>query len=141
MAGCFSLMALPMLKSWKARKALFTNFAEHTNHGGENVRITIEELERLAAGQGHDAETYQYHEGIETSQHVVWYQPTVASRIMDAVQRGGALNRRQIADALGVKKAPWLVEWIERLVTEGWLTRIEARTPQGAIMWIYEVRK
>jgi hypothetical protein len=104
------------------------------------ARITIEELERLAIGQGQDTGTYRHPEGIETSQHVVWYQPTVASRIMNAVQQGGALTRRQIAEAIGVKKAPWVVQRIEQLVTEGYLTRIEARTPQGVIMWIYEVR-
>jgi hypothetical protein len=104
------------------------------------ARITIEELERLAVGQGQDTGTYRHPEGIETSQHVVWYQPTVASRIMNAVQQGGALTRRQIAEAIGVKKAPWVVQRIEQLVTEGYLTRIEARTPQGVIMWIYEVR-
>jgi hypothetical protein len=106
-----------------------------------SMRLTMEELERLAAGQGPGSGTYQYHEGIETSQHLVWYQPTVRSRIMDAVQQGGALTRRQIADAIGVKKAPWVVEWIERLVAEGWLTRIESRTPQGMIVWIYEVKR
>lgn len=105
------------------------------------AQITIEELERLAVGQGPDAGTYQHHQGIETSHNLVWYQPTISARIMDAVQQGGAVTRRQIADGLGLKKTPWLVTCIERLVSEGWLTRIEARTPQGVIMWIYEVRR
>lgn len=105
------------------------------------MRLTMEELERLAVGQGSDAGTYRHHEGIETSQHVVWVQPTISSRIMHVVQQGGALTRRQIADGLGLKKTPWLVQCIERLVSEGHLTRIEARTPQGIIMWIYEVRR
>jgi hypothetical protein len=131
-----------MLNSWKARKALFRNFAKHTNHGGEIVRMSIEELERLAVGQGPDAGTYQHHDGADTSQHLVWYQPTIQSRVMDAIQQGGALmTRRQIADALGLRKTPWLVGVIEQLVSAGYLVKIEARTPQGVIMWIYEVRR
>lgn len=105
------------------------------------ARFTVEELERLAVGQGPDTDTYRYPDGIGTSQHVVWYQPTIYSRIMDAVGRGGALTRRQIANELGLKKTPWLVDRIDRLAAEGYLTRIEARTPQGIIMWVYEVRK
>ena len=105
------------------------------------MRLTMEELERLAAGQGHSLRTSRDYDGPETSRDVLWYQPTIASRIMDVVQRGGAVTRRQIADGLGLKKTPWLVQCIERLAAEGYLTRIEARTPQGVIMWIYEVRR
>lgn len=106
------------------------------------ARLTMEELERLAVGQGDDAGTYRHPEGIETSQHVIWYQPTISARVMDAVQQGGALmTRRQIANALGIKKTPWLVGVIEQLVSAGHLVKVEARTPQGVIMWLYEVRR
>ena len=105
------------------------------------ARFTMEDLERLAVGQGPDADTYRYQDGADTSQHLVWYQPTIQGRIMDVMQRGGALTRRQIAEALGLKKTPWLIDRIDRLAAEGYLTRIEARTPQGIIMWVYEVRK
>jgi hypothetical protein len=105
------------------------------------ARFTMLDLERIAAGQGSDAETCQYPDSADTSQHVVWLQPTIYSRIMDAIERGGALTRLQVARALGLKKTPWLVDRIERLAAEGHIAKIEARTPQGVIMWVYEVRK
>jgi hypothetical protein len=104
------------------------------------ARMTIAQLERLA-GQGSGTDTYRDHEDIETSQHVVWMQPTIYSRIMDVMERGGALSRLQIAQALGLKKTPWLVDRIERLAADGYIAKLESRTPQGVVMWIYEVRK
>lgn len=105
------------------------------------ARFTMQQLEQLAVGQGPDADTYRNYDGIDTSQHLIWYQPTIYSRIMHVMEQGGALTRRQIADALGLKKTPWLVDRIDRLAAEGYLARIEARTPQGMIMWLYEVKR
>lgn len=105
------------------------------------VKFTMEDLERLAVGQGQGIDTSRYPEGSETSQNVVWMQPTISARIWDVVQQGGAMTRSQIAQALGLKKTPWLVQSIERLAAEGYLNRIEGRTPQGIVMWVYEVRK
>lgn len=105
------------------------------------ARFTMEDLQRLSIGQGPDAETYQNQDSIDTSQHLVWYQPTIYSRIMDVMDGGGQLTRRQIADKLGLKKTPWLVDRIDRLVTEGHLERFEARTPQGAPVYLYEVKR
>jgi hypothetical protein len=69
-------------------------------------------------------------------------QPTIYARIMDVVIQGDrAMTRLEIARALGLKKTPWLVTAIERLATDGYLTRIESRTPQGVIMWLYEVTR
>lgn len=106
------------------------------------ARYTLEQLERLSVGQGDSINTSQYQDGAETSRHLIWMQPTVYARIMDAViQADRAVTRLEIARAMGLKKTPWLVQAIERLVTDGWLTRIESRTPQGVIMWLYEVNR
>lgn len=120
----------------------FYKFLQNTRITGVIVaRLTMEQLEQLAIGQGIDAGTSQHLEGAGTSQHLVWYQPTVYTRILDAVERGGAHTRLEIARWLGVKKTVWLVQSIEKLVTAGYLTRIEGRAPWGTIMWFYEVRK
>jgi hypothetical protein len=105
------------------------------------ARFTMSDLERIAAGQGSDAGTSQHLDSAGTSQHVIWYQPTIYSRIMDAVERGGAHTRLEIARYLGVKKSPWLVDRIERLAAEGHIVKIESRSETGTILWVYEVRK
>jgi hypothetical protein len=105
------------------------------------ARFTMQDLERLSVGQGTGIDTSRYPEGSDTSQHLVWMQPTIYARIWDAVQQGGAMTRLEIARALGVKKSPWLVQAIERLAADDYLVKIESRTPQGVVMWMYEVRK
>lgn len=106
------------------------------------ARITIEELERLAAGQGHGFRTSRDYEGPETSRDVVWYQPTIAALIMDALERAGQpMTRLEIAKAVGKKKTPWLREAIERLVESGHVNRFEGRMPWGAPVWLYEVKR
>lgn len=105
------------------------------------ARFTIEDLQRLA-GEGRSTDTSRYPDGTDTSQHLLWVVPTISARIWDAVNRsGGALTRRQIADALGLKKTPWLCQCIERLVAEGYLVRTEGRSPQGFAMYWYEVKR
>jgi hypothetical protein len=92
------------------------------------------------ARQGRDTDTYQNPEGIGTSQHLVWMQPNIYARIQDVCDRAGQpLTRLQIARALGLSKTPWLVAAIDRLANEGYLIRIEGRTPQGYLVWLYEV--
>ena len=106
------------------------------------ARYTLDQLERLAVGQGDSISTSQYQDGADTSRHLIWMQPTIYARIMDAlIQSDRAITRLEIARALGLKKTPWLVQAIERLVTDGYVTRIESRTPQGVIMWLYEVAR
>jgi hypothetical protein len=102
------------------------------------VRLTRQQLEEMER-QGRGIDTSRYQEGIDTSQHLIWMQPTIAARILDAVERAGQkITRKQIADALGLHKTPWLVSAIERLAAEGYLVRYEGRTPQGMIVWLYE---
>lgn len=102
------------------------------------MRLTRQQLEEMER-QGRGIDTSRYQEGIDTSQHLIWMQPTINARILDAVDRAAQpISRRQIADALGVKKTPWLVNAIERLAAEGYLIRYEGRTPQGMIVWLYE---
>lgn len=102
--------------------------------------FTMKQLEAMA-GQGDGADTYQNHSDTDTSRSIVWMQPTIYSRIVDVVSRGGAMTRRQIADALQLKKTPWLVTAIERLVSEGHLIKFNSVTKQGVIMCVYEVAK
>jgi hypothetical protein len=101
------------------------------------VRLTRQQLEEMEQ-QGSGTDTYRYHEGTDTSQHLIWMQPTISARILDCVERAGQpISRRQIADALGLRKTPWLVSAIERLAAAGYLIRYEGRTPQGMIVWLY----
>jgi hypothetical protein len=107
-----------------------------------SMRLTMEELERLAEGQGHSLRTSRDYDGPETSRDVVWYQPTIAALIMDALERAGQpMTRLEIARALNKKKTPWLRDAIERLVEAGEVTRFEGRMPWGAPVWLYEVRR
>lgn len=105
------------------------------------MRLTRQQLEEMEQ-QGRGVDTSQYRDGADTSRHLVWMQPTIYARIMDAVGGAGQpLTRLEIARALGLKKTPWLVAAIERLAIDGYLTRIESRTPQGVIMWLYQVNR
>lgn len=102
----------------------------------------MEELERLAVGQGDSPETSRDHRSPGTSRNLVWYQPTIYARILDVVSGAGQpMTRLEIARALGIKKTPWFRQALDRLVTEGELNRIEARTAWGALVWLYEVRR
>jgi hypothetical protein len=106
------------------------------------ARYTLDQLERLAVGQGNGPGTSRDQDSPGTSQDVIWMQPTIAALIMDVVDRAGQpMTRLEIARALGKKKTPWLRDAIERLVNDGHLTRIEGRAPWGTIMWLYEVKR
>lgn len=103
------------------------------------MKLTREQLETIVE-QGSGISTCRYQNGTDTSQHLVWMQPNIYARIHDACERAGQpLTRLQIARALGLSKTPWLVSAIERLANEGYLTRLEGRTPQGVVVWLYEV--
>lgn len=102
--------------------------------------FTMKQLEALA-GQGSSADTYQHQTGSKTSRPIVFMQPTIYSRIIDIVNRGGAMTRRQIADALQLKKTPWLILAIEKLAAEGYLIKTSSVTKQGVLLWLYEVAK
>lgn len=106
------------------------------------MKFTMEDLERLAVGQGVGPETSRDLNSPETSRDVVWMQPTISALIMDVVSRAGrAMTRLEIARALNKKKSPWLRAAIDRLVTEKQLTRTEGRTSWGAPVWLYEVAR
>ncbi|HVU11266.1 MAG TPA: winged helix-turn-helix domain-containing protein, partial [Phototrophicaceae bacterium] len=101
--------------------------------------FTREQLEQqVAAEQGN---------GIDTSQdrsHIETYSPPPAPRdvrraIYNAVYSQGRANRADIAKALNVRKTPWLRDHIERLVTEGYLVKIEGVEKNGALKFLYEV--
>src|SRR5579871_3775218 len=80
--------------------------------------FTMQELEALAAKysqQGRGEERPQ-------SRHVPYQPPPLKRDIQRSIYNvvysagGAALTRRQIADAIGIKKTTWLEAHIERLV-------------------------
>lgn len=96
------------------------------------------DLERLA-GEGDSSATYRNSNSSATFHYPTLMRPTLQSRIYDAVVKGGTMTRRQIADALGVKKAPWVNAAIEQLVSDGYLVKYEAQSDKRSFMWLYEV--
>ena len=101
---------------------------------------TIETLERLLSEGGRD-NTSQNHNGHDTS-HVPPLAPAhIRSRIyrvvLDATE---AVSRAQIAKALKIKKTPWLLQAIEGLVSDGYLTRSQSIRPNGVVMYWYKVK-
>lgn len=101
---------------------------------------SMDDLKRLV-GEGDSSGTYQHSNSSGTSQHPTLMRPTLESRIYDAVVRGGTLTRRQIADSIGVKKAPWVNAAIEKLVDQGYLVRYESQSNQRMLMYVYEVAR
>lgn len=92
---------------------------------------TLAELEELVRLKG------------EGARHVTSrdYVP-VQDRIVDAIQKAGQpLCRSEIAEALGLKKTPWLMNAIEGLVYHGQLTRHETIRYNGMLMYFYEVNR
>jgi len=75
------------------------------------------------------------------------YQPPPLKRdiqrtIYNAVwNAGGEVSRRQIAEAIGIKKTTWLEAHIERLVQDCHLVRIEKPYRPGMMMYFYQVQQ
>jgi len=75
------------------------------------------------------------------------YQPPPLKRdiqrsIYNAVYNaGGAVSRRQIADAIGIKKTTWLEAHIERLVQDCHLVKIAKPYRPGMMEYFYQVRR
>lgn len=100
-----------------------------------------EQLEALAS-------TSEQERGYDTSHHPshinTYHAPPPAPRdirraIYDAVYSAGRASRADIAKALGVRKTPWLTAHVERLVSEGYLVKLEGIAKNGAQMFFYEV--
>jgi DNA-binding GntR family transcriptional regulator len=91
---------------------------------------TLAELEALVRSKGEGTRH-------DTSRDHV----PVQDRIVDAIIRAGQpLSRGEIAEALGLKKTPWLMNAIEGLVYRGVLTRYETIRYNGMLMYFYEVK-
>lgn len=94
-------------------------------------QFTIAELEALVRlkGEGDRHDTSRDHVPVQ-------------DRIVDALQRAGQpLSRGEIAEALKLKKTPWLMNAIEGLVYHGVLTRHETIRYNGMLMYFYEVKR
>lgn len=52
-----------------------------------------------------------------------------------------AVTRQEICKELKLKKAPWLIDKIERLVEMGFLNRIHGTWRNGALVFFYEVNE
>lgn len=102
--------------------------------------FTMTQLEALAASieQGTGNEQAR-----ESSRNVPSHRPplahkTVRQRIYDyAIRRGGAVTRAEIATALKLRKSTWLNGVIERMVTDGYLTREHDYWKNGMVMYRY----
>lgn len=100
------------------------------------------ELERLVAlkGQGATAETYQDQTGINTYRLPPSDFRDIRREIYNVVYGAGQpISRAKIAKELKVNKTPWLLEHIERLVTEGYLVKTQGQWRTGALMYFYDV--
>lgn len=108
------------------------------------ARYTIAQLEALAqAGQGRGHDTYQHQNGIDTSQLPPLVNPSIRERIYDLMCQhfGAALPRSEIARLLKLKKSPWLTQAIESLVADGYLIKSPVAYKNGALMYVYEVKR
>lgn len=61
--------------------------------------------------------------------------------MLRVVAMQGRATRLQIARWLGRVKTPHLVQIIEELVYEGYLHRTHGRVANGALVYLYEVRR
>lgn len=101
---------------------------------------TLQDLERLVQGGSNDTSRNQ-------GDHDTSHQPPLApahirTRIYNAVVKAnGVVSRADIAKALGVKKTPWLLQSIEGLVSDGYLTRTQTIRANGVVMFWYEVKR
>ena len=106
-------------------------------------QFTMHDLERLVATKEQGRNLVK--ERPQT--RVVPYQPPPLKRdiqrsIYNAVYNaGGAVSRRQIADAIGIKKTTWLEAHIERLVQDCHLVRIAKPYRPGMMQYFYEVQR
>lgn len=108
------------------------------------ARYTIAQLEALSkVGQGRGHDTYQHHNGIDTSQLPPLVNPSIRQRIYGLMceQSGAALPRSEIARLLGLVKSPWLTQAIESLVKDGYLIKSPVAYRNGALMYVYEVKR
>ena len=58
-----------------------------------------------------------------------------------AVYNGAGRTRKDIAENLGLKKSPHLIEIINELVSDNWLGVEQSTLPNGAICYIYHAKE
>lgn len=88
---------------------------------------------QIAAVESEDTRTYQNQTSSGTSQYVELATMDTRQKIWYfAAQQMRPVSRAEIAKSLGNKKAPWLAVHIERLVSEGWLTKTCVPHPGSA---------
>lgn len=68
-------------------------------------------------------------------------KPDIRRLIYDAVYRGGAMSRREIAGAVNRKRSPWIESHIERLVADGYLRRRAVPYRSNVSKYLYEVAR
>lgn len=105
------------------------------------MQFTIAQLERLVE-QGGGIDTSRYQNSIDTS-HATPLSPVhIRDRVYAVVAKcDGGVSRTDIAKALKVKKTPWLINTIESLVADCFLTKVTTVRPNGVIMYCYYVNR
>jgi len=67
---------------------------------------------------------------------------TLEQRIFIAVaQSGGAVTRREIAKAVGLKSTGWLNSKIDSMVNDGFLRRNHGTHYNGVVKFLYEINQ
>jgi hypothetical protein len=106
-------------------------------------QFTMQDLDRLVEAKGQGSDRVE----ARPQSRYVPYQPPRSKRdiqraIYNAVYNaGGAVTRRQIAEAIGIKKTTWLEAHIERLVQDCHLVRTATPYRPGMMMYFYEVQR
>lgn len=93
---------------------------------------------RIASVESGDTGTFQHQTNPGTSQNVELAEMHPRQKIWYfAAQQMRPVTRGEIAKGLGYKKAPWLNDHIESLVTEGWLVKAALPHPGGLPRYVY----
>lgn len=87
-------------------------------------------------------DTSRYQNGNDTS-HKKLPSPRDYNReiYLFAASQSGGVTRGEIAKHLGLKKTPWLIEKIDALVSDGFLTRTNGTFRNGFLVYRYEVNQ